>query len=101
MSTISTLTDAQLAALSAVGGACANQPCSPLAAVAAQVLVATAWEGWFVVRPSSVNLNGVDLAALRTAIDELVALGLVLTGTVGGRTVYSVLTPGLICQALV
>lgn len=98
--TVSQLTDPQEAAFSAVNGACQNSPCATLDAIQAQVGVATVWDGWFRVYRTQANPNGVDLAALQTAVDELVALGLVRTGVVGGRTYYGLARAGQTCPLL-
>lgn len=100
MSTQSTLTDAQEAAFSAVNGACINSPCCTFDAIQGQVGVATVWDGWFRVARSQANPNGVDLAALQTAVNELVALGLVRTGVVGGVTYYGRAIPGQTCSLI-
>lgn len=100
MSTVSTLTDPQEAAFSAVNGACLNSPCATFDAIVGQVGVATVWDGWFRVARSSANPNGVDLAALQTAVNELVALGLVRTGVVSGVTYYGLARAGQTCPLI-
>lgn len=100
MSTISTLTNAQEAAFSAVNGACLNSPCATFDAIQGQVGVATVWAQWFRVARSQANPNGVNLAALQTAVNELVALGLVATGVSGGVTYYGLTRPDWTCPLI-